>query len=360
MSEEPRDAATPGRRTELKILNQPALSFAEAMVSPCGTCESAPCCRYVPLHNFQVQTLRELDHARYLLNFDRIELGLSSAGRWTVYYRSRCRFLDPETSRCTIYTSPERPRICEHYNPYGCWYRRALTGPGDEEFLRIDGRRLEAITAHVLFDERRDVLAVPDWASLLDIVASIEPEPPTEADPPAEDAALSALEGILAGRATPPDQGTWSYDEKHDPCTGCGAFCCRTLIFPFRAPQARVNVDYLKFVLGFPGIELGIADQGWSIVVHTTCRHLKDNRCAIYGRPERPLICRFYDAWHCQYKVHFGLPRPQGFLRVRLEQFRWLVEAIRFDEHGDVIELPATDSLRAHVEQRWSEALRRS
>src|SRR5947208_9095911 len=78
---------------------------------PCDSC-NAPCCTYLPLHSFNVTHMRELDHARYLLNFPRIEVGINANGGWGVYYRYPCRFLNRETALCTIYGSTERPSIC--------------------------------------------------------------------------------------------------------------------------------------------------------------------------------------------------------------------------------------------------------
>lgn len=55
--------------------------------------------------------------------------------------------------------------------------------------------------------------------------------------------------------------------------------------------------------------------------------------------------------------MQFGQTRPRGFLRVRLEQFFWLTEAMRFDDDGTLVELPATEQVRALIEARWAEAV---
>jgi hypothetical protein len=113
------------------------------------------------------------------------------------------------------------------------------------------------------------------------------------------------------------------------------------------------SLDYYRFVLGFPGVELAIADDVWSIVVKTRCRHLEGNRCAVYGRPERPLICNYYDAWKCTYRINFGLPRPAGFLRVRLEQINAVTECFGFDQYGAISQFPPTEAIRQHIEEGW-------
>jgi Fe-S-cluster containining protein len=139
------------------------LDFDSATASPCATCGTSPCCSYLPLHRFHVNTLLELDYARYLINFDRMELGLTPDGDWNVYYRQPCRYLAPDTLRCTIHDQPDQPNICKHFNPYTCWYRKALRSPVSEAHVRIDHPRMAWIAAHTRFDDDRNVIERPSW-----------------------------------------------------------------------------------------------------------------------------------------------------------------------------------------------------
>jgi hypothetical protein len=332
--------------------------YLEALASPCATCATSPCCTYLPLHTFKVRTLMELDHAVYLLNFDRIELGLSPSGDWGVYYRYPCRFLERSDFSCRIHNTPEQPQICIHYNPYQCWYKRVLTKSVSEDFLRVDRSRLEYIVGLFTFDDAGAIVEAPDWATLVEGVAGLPPAPPERAaDPPGEDEATRRWKelALLGANGQSEETPTYAYTDLANPCDGCQAYCCRTLAFPTDVPGTRSGLDFLRFALGFPGVELAVADGAWSLVVRTTCRHLEGNRCSIFGRPERPLLCKYYDAWKCTYKAHFGLPRPTGFLRVRLEEFPWLAECFRFDEHGTMAQLLPTESIREHIEARWKE-----
>lgn len=102
-------------------------------------------------------------------------------------------------------------------------------------------------------------------------------------------------------------------------------------------------------------MELGIADGQWSVIVRTRCRHLEGNRCSVYGREERPLICKYYDAWKCDYKPQFGPARPETLMRVRLEQWEWLAGLLLYDEHGTIAEIPPMEALRLAIEARWRE-----
>ena len=153
-----------------------------------------------------------------------------------------------------------------------------------------------------------------------------------------------------------PAQPSLSYAELGDPCSGCGIHCCRALMIPHPVPAAASNLDFLRFVLGFPGLALGVADDGWHLIVRTACRHLAGGRCAVFGRPERPVECTYLDAWTCTPRRCLGFPRPEGFLRVTLDQFAWLVEPFRFNPEGWITHLPPVRDLRAHIEARWRDA----
>jgi len=340
-------------------LEERRLSYQEALTSPCASCSTSPCCTHLPLHTFNIQNIIELDHAVYLLNFDRIELGLSASGDWSVYYRYPCRFLNRSDFTCRLHNTPEQPQICVNYNPYRCWYKRVLTKSVSDEFLRIDRQRMEYIVSLLAFDQSGNIVEIPRWDSLVEEIAKLPLKPNSQpSDPPSEDPVTEAWKQLVLN----PESGiaesekAYAYADLREPCNGCQAYCCKTLIFPQTLPGHITNLDFLKFCLGFPGIELGIADDIWSIVVKTTCRYLQDNHCSIYGKPERPLLCKYYEASKCTYKAHFGTPRPGNFLRVQLEQFQWLIECFTFNENGTIVQFPPSEALRNYIEQRWRTA----
>jgi Fe-S-cluster containining protein len=320
---------------------------------PCDSC-SAPCCSYLPLHTFTISNIRELDHALYLLNFPRIELGLSATGEWGVYYRYPCRFLDRSEGACLIYGDESRPSICVHYSPYSCWYKRVVLPNVHETFLRIDKTRMDALVEQLTFDEDHNLVGIPDWATMHAMFEKL-PVSETLDEEFVEDLFFEQWL-YTAAYGTPKRANielTHSYTSLHNPCTDCGAHCCNYLIFPQPAPTTRVRLDYLQFVLGFPGIEVGVSDGDWVVIVQTRCQHLSDNCCSLFGKPERPQICTFYDAHGCQYIAQFGVPRPDDFMRIKLEQFYWLVEPMKFDRFGNVTYMPTTEELRRHVEVKW-------
>jgi Fe-S-cluster containining protein len=333
------------------------LSFAEASESPCASCPTTPCCAYLPLGRIRLESLAEVDHARFLLNFDRIELGLFRSGRWEVFYRAPCRFLDPAEAACRIHDRPEQPRICRHYNPYRCWYKAALTGAAADGFFRVDRARLEAILPRLVFAGDGRLVDVPDWPALQ---AAWNPLPlpgrPLDGEFPGEDRVDRAWreEALRGGGAAPAAAATWA--ELADPCAGCAAWCCRAVTVSHGTPATATNLDFLRFLLGFPGVSVGVAAEGWHIVVRTACRHFTAGRCAVYGRSERPLECRYLDAWGCVPRARLGWPRLPGYLRLNLEHFDTLTAMTAFDADGRITALPPADALRERIEADWRAA----
>jgi hypothetical protein len=247
-----------------------------------------------------------------------------------------------------------------HYNPYGCWYKRSFNGHDSPHFVRLDRSRFDLLAGHIAFDADREIVAVPAWEEILAMMAAHEDRPapagpvPPLTDPMIEQWGAAVLAGDEAGDAgAGAGAAARSFDGGADPCDGCEAHCCSTLVFPQAVPTHASNLDYFRFCLGFPGVELNVMDGAWGLVVKTTCRHLVDGRCSVYGQPERPLVCRYYDALKCEYKPQVGVPRPAQSMRVRLEQFAGLVAALELDADGTVVGVPPLEVLRTSVVATW-------
>ena len=345
-------------RVDLPLTTGP-MSFTEAMASPCASCASSPCCSYLPLQTFQMRTLVDLDMATYLLNFDRIELGLAANGNWSVYYRYPCRYLNRSDFSCTIHGTSQQPSTCVHYNPYQCWYRPALGEPGGAEFLRVDRDRLRHIADRVQFNDAREIVVAPPWAELAEAFAALPIASGTEFGPaPLEDGHLTRWdEQVRTGRLDPAVRRPLPLVDLHrSPCADCPSWCCTSLVFPVPVAGSLANLDFLRFALGFPGVQLGIADDAWSLIVKTTCRHLVDGRCGVFGAAERPLRCRYYNEWNCTYRARLEPERPTDFLRITLEQYPALAASLTFDEYGVLMALPPVSELRADVERALAAA----
>jgi hypothetical protein len=331
-----------------------ALSFHDALESPCLTCSTSPCCTYLlVLQQFPLRTLLDVDHARYLLNFDGIIAGLTQDGVAEFYFRQNCRYLDVPSGMCTVHETPDQPAICVHYNAYSCMYRHRMTVEVDPERPLLDRHRLAWYTEHLSFDDARRVVATPTWDEVIEAFHAMPLErdvaPPPPPDPVVEEWRSITL-STKGARGAAPGLRRVSEPEVSNPCQGCGAWCCKTLIFGREAPKDAGQLDFLRYCLGFPGVELGIGDDGWAIVVRTTCRHLVDNKCSVFGTEERPLKCGYFDALGCKYRIDFGTPRPEGLVRINYAQFGALANAIVFDDLGRIIGLPTVQVLRERVE----------
>jgi Fe-S-cluster containining protein len=347
----------PWRRIQLRVLpERDGLTWSEALTSPCATCETAPCCTHLALHEFDVDGLTDLDYARYVLNFERMHLGISPDGKWHVYYRAPCRYLEPESMRCTVHDSPTQPNVCKNFNPYACWYKASYAGPVSDTLIQVDRARLDWILERTTFAEDRAIRSMPSQ----DEMRAAFPSLPVTEDPPGPaDAILRADPvypawklSITRGEPDPPAPSR-TFAELDDPCTSCAAYCCTSLVFPQRNPTNHAQVDYFRYALGFPGVELGVGGGTWTITIRTRCRHLDGNRCGVYGTADRPLVCTYYDAHKCGYRHQFASPRPAGFVRVRYDELDAVAGAFRFSESGHSTKIPTADEVRAAIEASW-------
>ncbi|TNM39712.1 hypothetical protein FHP29_12665 [Nocardioides albidus] len=335
------------------------LTFGEALESPCATCSTSPCCTHLPVHTFRVATLGDLSYAAYLLNFDRIRLGVTRTGDWSAYYVRPCRFLDPTELTCTVHETAQQPQICRNYNPFQCWYRRSMTASVTDDFMFIDRSRLEFIAEHVRFDDQRAIVAIPDWDDLLVAFAGLSDDEPwdEQAAIPDDGARTQWQRQVLdPDGVVPAHRRLLAFADDAEPCGSCSAPCCETVEFPQGHPTSRSSLDFFQFCLGFPGVELLISDAGWTLAVKTRCRHLADGRCSVYGDPQRPLLCRYYDAWRCTYRDRYLTPRPTASLRITLEDFGALTDTVTVDATGTIVEIEPLEGIRSRMEAAWRKA----
>jgi hypothetical protein len=329
------------------------LTFTEARESPCMTCESSPCCTHLSLDQISLDTMRRVDWALYLLNFEGIYLALTSdqvAAR--VFLHQPCQHLDP-SGLCSVYRTAAYPSICAAYKSHGCGYRRSFLTADSEEAPLLDYTRMLWLAENMTYDQDRKVIAVPDWDQTL---AAFKERPVHRvgASAPTEDPVREDWRQIVLGRkeAPQPQPQLWGDNAVNDPCQDCAAWCCQTLTFDRVRPSDTQSLDFFRFSLGFPSVELMISEEHWTVLVHTRCRHLEDGRCGVYGRPERPLRCTEYDEMACGYKKALGQPLPDDVVRVTLDQFYTVADSLVFDELGKVLAIPPVSVLS----QRLAEA----
>jgi hypothetical protein len=140
------------------------------------------------------------------------------------------------------------------------------------------------------------------------------------------------------------------------PCHDCTAPCCTTLVFPASPPVTASNLDYLRFALGFPGVEVVVTGDEWQLAVTSSCRHHVGGRCAAYGTSERPIRCEYLDAWQCRPRATFDVVPSPAATRIRLEEFPAVLSCFAFDDGGVSVAVPDADAVRAAIEHAWRTA----
>ncbi|MCA1930479.1 YkgJ family cysteine cluster protein [Rheinheimera sp.] len=136
-------------------------------------------------------------------------------------------------------------------------------------------------------------------------------------------------------------------------CNSCSSWCCSFLSVPLKQPTEFKDIDYIRYCLNFEGTQVAITETGWSLLVKTTCSHLRDNQCSIYQQPERPKLCRYYPEQDCYYRKTIAQPNnTQGYLRLAQSEFELMAGLFHFQDHGQLLPLPDIASIKAYVEQQ--------
>ena len=149
-------------------------TFADhAADNPCDGC-SAPCCTRTITPQREPTTFRALDHLRFLVAHEDHELLLDRKGNWQLSVERRCHLLTDD-QRCSVHATPQKPKICVYFNPYGCWYKRNFhETDSPPDLIRIDRQGFERILAEVTFDHDGNVDHVPPYDELRRLAAHAE------------------------------------------------------------------------------------------------------------------------------------------------------------------------------------------
>ena len=320
----------------------PGLSWAEARQSPCMSCPQSYCCTHVPIHQFEVRKVVHVDLAGYLLNFEGVVLGLDDDYRVTVYLNQPCRHLDTDSGLCRVHGTDLQPGVCSHYPAHDCQARRRMADGNDPEEVLLDRARFDWLAAQLYFDDFRHLVAGPEWPATVEGLSAI-PLGRHPAPNPPPDPALTEWQEVVLGRKAPTERGrAVSYRDPavQNPCSVCAAYCCQVLVFNQVVPTTVADLDRIRYLLGFPSIELAVAEGDWSILVHTRCRHLDGARCGVYGQPERPLKCSAIPEIGCEYRPMLSDYDPDRQIRFTADTFPVLQNALAYGADGTVLAIP--------------------
>ena len=115
-------------------------------------------------------------------------------------------------------------------------------------------------------------------------------------------------------------------------CEYCTAKCCRYFALPFDAPEELTDYEFIRWFLLHERATVFKEGEDWYMLVHTTCRHLRDDHmCGIYET--RPQICRDYTTKECEYEddwtYDFYLERPEQVVEYEEAMFQVEGDSIR-------------------------------
>jgi len=134
-----------------------------------------------------------------------------------------------------------------------------------------------------------------------------------------------------------------------NPCEGCAAPCCRMLLIPHPTPTTFMDLDYIRYMLGFPRVGMVINRDGtWQVTIDEVCDFLdqETNLCTVHGTDRKPKTCVFFNPYRCWYKRNFAAGEPPDLVQIDRDVLERLLGLVRFDEHGDIVELPTWETIR--------------
>ena len=185
---------------------------------PCNDCP-APCCHTIVLKRDRLLAEADLDEVERVLAYRDLIMWIEAGGQFTVHLVRPCRHLHPETSACTVHTTPDQPQMCIDYDANTCWYR-GIHRPLPAGRLGVERTRWGAYRSAVNCVPGGIVLGFPDVSTVL---------------------AAEPVEG-----------------EEN------------TVSLAFRLQDHEVRDDYLHFLSNFEGARLVRTPDAWGMMVETS------------------------------------------------------------------------------------------
>jgi len=133
-------------------------------------------------------------------------------------------------------------------------------------------------------------------------------------------------------------------------CADCSAPCCQVLLVPHPTPTTFMDLDYIRYMVGFHGVHMVLNSDGrWQLLIEQACRLLdrETNLCTVHGTPRQPKTCVFFNPYRCWYRRNFDkTERPPELIRIDGDKLEAILPHVRFDEDGNILEIPAWESIR--------------
>ena len=128
------------------------------------------------------------------------------------------------------------------------------------------------------------------------------------------------------------------------PCKDCSAPCCRYLLIPHKAPLTWMEMDYIRYVLNFPGVNVTVSKNGdWGILFNKTCIHFEEGKqkCKIHNTPAQPKTCSYFNPYQCNYRLNLEESERQNIYILDRKKFDHWIQYVKFDENGKIVDGPS-------------------
>lgn len=150
--------------------------------------------------------------------------------------------------------------------------------------------------------------------------------------------------------AVRPRNATFWEKAEENPCLDCTAPCCRLLLIPHPTPATFMDLDYIRYMVAFEGVEMILNSTGqWQVLVDRQCRLLEPgtNRCSVHGTSRKPKTCVFFNPHQCWYRRNFDKTAdPPDLIRIDMPTLEAILPLVRFDEQGNIVEIPSWELIR--------------
>lgn len=112
---------------------------------------------------------------------------------------------------------------------------------------------------------------------------------------------------------------------EEQPCQECHAHCCRMLLIPHPTPTTFMDLDYIRYMIGFQNVGVILNSNGqWQVFVEEDCQLLDQeaNLCTVHNTSKKPKTCVFFNP------------------HLDMEAMEIILPHVRFDGDGNIIEIP--------------------
>ena len=145
---------------------------------------------------------------------------------------------------------------------------------------------------------------------------------------------------------------------EESPCVGCSAPCCRLLIIPHATPNTYMDLDYIRYMVGFQSVKMILnRDGSWQVLIDQTCQLLDQSTslCTAHGTPRQPKTCVYFNPYRCWYKRNFTTENPPDVIRLDMKAMEIILAHVRFNEEGLITEVPSWETIRNLVARTESQ-----